>query len=312
MSDKLTSLEKSIASMRLGRADGRPKPHKPVMLLAVLDMFDAGLLADNRIHFNEELVERFETYLKAVQMEGDWCQPAPPFFHLRTSRFCKHAALPGRERQYARLRTSGGGSNRVLDNIQYAYLDAEAFSVFSDSTERRKLRQFILDFFFSADRQAALTEVIAAQAQVSAYELSLDGRGPRSDEEVDTAVRSAAFRRVVLRAYDHQCAVCGLRMVLPDIASPIDAAHLVPWSHSKNDSPENGMALCKLHHWALDANLVAPTLELRWQVSRAPDPRRNSERELTRFDGLPILLPAREQYYPCAQAIQWRLDRLIR
>ncbi|MFW6116683.1 MAG: HNH endonuclease [bacterium] len=154
-------------------------------------------------------------------------------------------------------------------------------------------------------------EVIATQSRISAYELVLRRRGPRSAEEVDTPVRSAAFRRVVLRAYDHQCAVCGLRIVLPDIASPIDAAHLVPWSESQDDSPENGMALCKLHHWALDANLIAPTLELRWRVSRALDPRRNSERELTRFHDLPVLLPASEQHYPCERAIEWRLECLI-
>lgn len=311
MNDKLRSLEKAISSMRLGKADGRTKPHKPVMLLAILDMFDAGLLKDNRIHFDQELVERFQEYFEVVQREGDWCQPAPPFFHLRSSRFWGHHVIPGREMQYARLRTSGGGSKRILNNIQYAYLDEDAFSVFSDPTKRRELRRFILDTFFSADEQIALMEVIKTQSRISAYELFLDRRGPQSEEEIDSPVRSAAFRRVVLRAYDHQCAVCGLRIVLPDIASPIDAAHLVPWSESYDDSPENGMALCKLHHWALDANLIAPTPELRWRVSRALDARRNSERELTRFHGLPILLPASEQYYPCEHAIEWRFDRLI-
>ena len=123
-------------------------------------------------------------------------------------------------------------------------------------------------------------------------------------------MRNAAFRRVVLRGYDYQCAVCGLRIVLPDIPPPIDAAHLVPWSESRDDSPNNGMALCKLHHWALDANLISPTPDLRWRVSRLLDARRNSERELARFDGLPVLLPMEERFYPRPDAIKWRLDGL--
>lgn len=310
MSDQLKQLERAIASIRLGRAGGRSKPHKPLMLLIVLDLFDANLVEDNRIFYNQDLVERFQEYFEAVKREGDWCQPAPPFFHLRSSDFWRHQVIPGREKQYSGLQTSGGGSKRILDNIQYAYLDKNAFAVFSDPNRRQELRQFILEAFFTPDEQEALRTVLEAQGDISAYESALQGQAPLPEQEVEPGVRSTAFRRVVLRGYDYQCAVCGLRIVLPDIRSPIDAAHLVPWSESRDDSPNNGMALCKLHHWALDANLISPTLGLCWRVSRLLDPRRNSEHELTRFDDLPILLPREEKLYPRSDAIEWRLDRL--
>jgi hypothetical protein len=38
MNDQLKQLERAIANMRLGKVGGRNKPHKPLMLLVVLDM----------------------------------------------------------------------------------------------------------------------------------------------------------------------------------------------------------------------------------------------------------------------------------
>lgn len=311
MNDQLKQLESAIANMRLGKVGGRNKPHKSLMLLVVLDLFDANLIEDNRISYNQDLVERFQQYFEAVKKEGDWCQPGMPFFHLRSSSFWKHHVIPGREERYSELQTSGGGSKRILDNIQYAYLDKNAFVIFSDPNQRQELRGFILTTFFAPDDHAALRAVIEAESDISAYESALVGQAPLV-EEIKPAVRSAAFRRVVLRSYDYQCAVCGLRIVLPDIPSPVDAAHLVPWSESHDDSPNNGMALCKLHHWALDASLISPTLDMQWRVSQLLDARRNSEHELTRFDGLPMLLPRKEKFYPDLDAIQWRLARLTR
>jgi putative restriction endonuclease len=72
------------------------------------------------------------------------------------------------------------------------------------------------------------------------------------------------------------------------------------------------MALCKLHHWALDAHLVAPDTKYRWVVSGRLDRRRNSERELTRFHRSPILLPQDAAHYPATESMRWCLDRLTK
>jgi putative restriction endonuclease len=173
MSDQLKDLEKAISKMRLGKVGGRIKPHKPLMLLAVLDLFDAHLLEDNHIFYNQDLVERFQEYFEAVKQEGDWCQPAPPFFHLRSANFWKHQPISGREERYSRLRSSGGGSKRIFDNILYAYLDDSAFAVFSDPDQRQELRRFILKTFFTPEEQTVLQTVIQTQSDISAYESAL-------------------------------------------------------------------------------------------------------------------------------------------
>src|SRR3989454_12857750 len=56
------------------------------------------------------------------------------------------------------------------------------------------------------------------------------------------------FRQRVLRAYREQCAICRLRH-----EELLDAAHILPDGHPRGEPVvPNGLALCKLHHAALD------------------------------------------------------------
>ena len=314
MSEPLREFENKLERMRRSTAGGKPKPHKLLMLLAVLDLFDEGALRENHIPYDPALLERFGEYFRAVGQEGDWCQPAPPFFHLRSAGFWKHKPVAGREAEYDALTTSGGGSKRILDNIEYAYFDDNAFAVLSTPTGRRSLRQFILATFFSPEEQQSLQKTMEEQSRIAGYEAALESL-PSKPEMVPVAdefTRNTAFARLVRRVYDYQCAMCGLRIITPSGSSPIDAAHLIPWSESHDDSPANGIALCKLHHWALDVGLVAPNHKLKWVVSPLLDRRRNSERELTRFHRAAILLPQEKAYYPRSEAIEWRIRRLVR
>jgi hypothetical protein len=72
--------------------------------------------------------------------------------------------------------------------------------------------------------------------------------------------RGAAARRFsdqVRAAYNNRCAFCGLKLGgLQGIRSGIDAAHILAWSKHDLDVASNGIALCKLHHWAFDAGIL--------------------------------------------------------
>ncbi len=70
--------------------------------------------------------------------------------------------------------------------------------------------------------------------------------------ETKRRLHQDAFRLHVLDAYDDRCAVCQLpRREL------LDAAHIVPDADVQGVAEiPNGLALCKLHHGAFDANLL--------------------------------------------------------
>jgi hypothetical protein len=143
---KFSNLEKlqlEISRLRLGGGRQTPKPHKLLLLLAVLDLAEDGLLVENKIYFNNHLTASFEKCFKQFAIQGDWCQPGPPYFHLRSTNFWHHKVRDGREAVYNKLKTSGGGIKRIIENIEYAYLSPDAFSVVNDPNARIHLRSFI-------------------------------------------------------------------------------------------------------------------------------------------------------------------------
>lgn len=65
-------------------------------------------------------------------------------------------------------------------------------------------------------------------------------------------LHQALFRPRVLRAYESRCALC--RLGHPQL---LDAAHILPDHHRRGDPVvPNGLAMCKIHHAAYDANII--------------------------------------------------------
>lgn len=71
-----------------------------------------------------------------------------------------------------------------------------------------------------------------------------------------------SFSLRVRGAYGHRCAFCGARLSgLEGVPTGIDAAHILAWSKHDLDVVSNGIALCKLHHWAFDASVMMPVVD---------------------------------------------------
>jgi len=128
-------------------------------------------------------------------------------------------------------------------------LEPELFSLLNDPKSRDILRNALISRYFPQAR----SELLQREEESPAEENASAEQG-----------RSTAFRRLILETYDYQCVACGIRMWLPNDTTMVDAAHLIPFSVSRNDHPTNGFALCKNHHWAFDRHLITPTEEGVW------------------------------------------------
>ena len=116
--------------------------------------------------------------------------------------------------------------------------------------------------------------------------------------------RASDFRRRVLGAYGHRCAVCGVQLEL------IDAAHIIPVAASTStDETKNGVALCKLHHTAYDRKLISFNEKYRVEVNDNEVSRLTAANRVMGLDRFrehlltAILLPNDRRDYPPAEYI---------
>ena len=280
--------------------DRHERPHKPLLLLAVFDLIEDAVATPDCIPWSRELRDRFTTRFEIVQKHDDQNSPENPFFYLRKDGFwlaTKHGPSGTESLQSQPL---VGDIGRVFARF------TDGFEILAAISEnRRKMREALVARYFP---QHASVLLGTAPTPLLPFQSS-----KVADDELEYG-RSPAFRRKILEIYDHQCAACGLRIKLPvaQDVSFIDAAHLIPFSESRNDHPTNGLALCKNHHWAMDRDLIAPGPDLHWHVARVLDARRsNGEKEIAELNGKSVLLPKDPAFHPDEEGLRWRRERLI-
>jgi putative restriction endonuclease len=108
--------------------------------------------------------------------------------------------------------------------------------------------------------------------------------------------RDSAFADLVKEVYDGTCAVCGSNRESPNGSPEVEAAHIYPRGKGGSDDARNGIALCRLHHWAFDSGWIAFTDDYEIVVRDAP--RRNGYQEFKQLDGDRLVLPEDESRWP--------------
>lgn len=299
-------------SLRTDQHEGRPRPHKACMLLAVLSLADNGQLVENRIIYGPELLELFKRYFNVVKGPTDQCTPWNPFFYLRGERFWHLTAPTGKEVSPGAARSGA----TLIASVAYASLDDDLFTLIAQPASREVLRQAIIDRYFSVQRQNLLA-LSGEERQIGMVRETWRDHGYQaSPDETTTTARDAAFARTVKKAYDYRCAACGLRFLYDEITI-IDAAHLIPFSETRDDSPQNGMALCKNHHWLMDCQLIAPGPargkaydDLRWHIRDGMNERIEGQREVMRLRNKTVILPSDFHLQPKREAVDRRMELL--
>jgi len=112
-------------------------------------------------------------------------------------------------------------------------------------------------------------------------------------------VRSSAFSKRVKSAYDFRCAICGNSRESPAGTVDIEAAHIYPKRENGRDLVQNGLALCRLHHWAFDAGWLTVSDEYRVLVADRPD--LEGYEEFSRLEDERLTLPTDDEQRPHAK-----------
>jgi putative restriction endonuclease len=203
--------------------------------------------------------------------------------------------------------------------VAFASLDVNLFALVAQPASRVDLRMAIIDRYFSGQR-ADLLALCGEERDIGrvreiwlAQEYQV-GRGEANGAPEN--VRNAAFARTVRKAYDFRCAACGIRFLYGDL-SIIDAAHLIPFHETGDDSPQNGLSLCKNHHWLMDCHLMSPGPDLSgnydkpvWHVHQGLSNRIEGQKELVALRNELVILPEDRRLWPKKEALDRRMELL--
>lgn len=107
--------------------------------------------------------------------------------------------------------------------------------------------------------------------------------------ETRRRARDSEFIEAVREAYNRTCVVCGSSREAPDGQPEVEAAHIYPKSEGGADDVRNGVALCRLHHWAFDTGWLAFTDDHEILVKDVPE--REGYYEFKQLDGNSLVLP---------------------
>ena len=296
-------------------------PHKPFLLLIIIEMIESGELYENNIPFSEihkNKLSFFEDLIEAFnESKGsqNW-QPNihTPFFHLKTNGFWH---LNPRELQSKSTNTTPTVSELRNANAS-AKLDEELFDLLTAAPECREIiRQTIINTYFPNLRQKIEDLTIEDDAKEYSELLINSAEDPfplRIDVEsikIETPSRSAGFRRSIMKIYEYKCAVCKLNIRAANGESITDAAHIIPFHILFDNHVKNGISLCKSHHWAFDANLFS--LSETYQIIVSPYAREHESTQWIReLRDKSIWLPNDKKYHPAKYAMKWHRERMLR
>ena len=278
-------------------------PHKPFLLLSVMDLIAQGRITQNLVEPCYELVDTFNTYYAAIMPLGSTTSVAYPFSRLKTDGFWQRISKPGYDpsveynvKSMARLREIYVG----------AKMDDDLFRYLCNPETRERLRAVLINTYFVPE----VRPLIEKQGKINydAYRYSQTllkmaepeaeyGEG-RAEDDFQERVRDQAFRKTIVSLYEHRCSLCGIRILTPDGHTVVEAAHIKPWSEGHDDRPTNGLALCRLCHWSFDEGLMSVGDKYEVLVSKRVQIEQNLPGHILTLRDRHIFTPSEDQYWP--------------
>ena len=123
--------------------------------------------------------------------------------------------------------------------------------------------------------------------------------------------RDPKFRGDVLNAYNGRCAICGFDARLNNDLFAIEAAH-IKWKQFNGPcTVNNGLALCSIHHKALDKGVIGFSPDMKLRVSSALNGGKVIERLFWELEDKQIFIPRRESNSPLEVYVEWHFKNVF-
>ncbi len=241
-----------LSNLQVWSRAGERAPHKPLLLLLAMGNLSRG---KPRLLPYRDIAVRLHNLLVRFgpPRRGHQPQPRHPIYRLPRDHLWElHGDVPPETRD-------GTPSHQALlkSNVSVG-LREEVHSLLVAHPEALWMgAQYLLDSYFAESLHDDLVADVGIHRVMQPEAKSSRKRNPRNPK----------FRREVIRAYEHRCAVCDYDIRLDNNLMGLEAAHIRWHAYDGPDEVSNGLALCTLHHKAFDLGGISLLDDLRLVVS---------------------------------------------
>ncbi len=287
-----------LANLNAARTETRGiAPHKPLMLLTVIDLIESGDVPDGWVKYDVRLVSCFRDYWELVRERQRNSPDIPMPFN----------ALGGDRDQIWQCFTTDGQPSISKLTTRLCHLDPYLFACLQDGDFRREVRRSLVGIYFTPSEQVMLcarlglptpkTEAVAI--------LRADAAAFKAQQKKG---RDSRFKSDILSGYYFTCALTGYRLET-DTKAIVQAAHIHQHAKSGNDDSRNGLALTPDAHWMFDAGLwtVIPKgddLLIHVAIGRFSESSPHGH-SLSRFHEQPLKFHAHARLKPAHEHFTW-------
>jgi len=291
-------------------------PHKPILLLSIIQLIAKGIINTNRIFITADLMLAFKQNWKLLVETGHTPNFSLPFFHLRSEPFWYLRAKPGKE-----IETTSSKSIKsfkyLKESIAFAEINRDLFFLLQEIPNQLWFEHLLLENYFPNAKNVYLrpdrnyeeerieNEILNEPKEEYQNHIQQLKETMLKDEfEEEIFVRGGLFKKTIPRIYDFTCCITGMRIQSSHNVQMIDACHIYPFSVFRDDTVTNGIALSPTLHRAFDRGLI--TINSNFVVRISPSIiEEESNFKLSQFDGRQIILPQKEKYYPSQESLVW-------
>lgn len=314
---KLEAILRDLTRLRRAGTKYGVAPHKPILLLTLLDLMESGMMADNRFIVNSDLVGTFHENWSLLVNTGHQEDFTQPFYYLQND-------LADRGRFWFLNPKPGYSIQAHIKNIftlsevlEFAHFSEEFFAVLAISGNRHIIREFLLEIYFSGTKEEFMQRRKAESGylrSIEAYvlnEVPVVERLQVAEQEI-VYVRNGTFKKWVPKIYQYTCAISGMKAVSTYGYSLIDACHIRPFADNQDDRVGNGIALCPNLHRAFDRGLIGIDSEYRVMVSDQIVEDNSHAYSLQKLQGKRVLLPDEKHLWPNQDNLEWHRGKWFR
>jgi len=297
-------------------------PHKPILLLSILQAFQEELITDNIIYLTPELVGLFKSNWNEYVITDHDVRFALPFYHLSNEKANFWRLIPNLGYEKMIESKSAMRSFKTLKlAVKYVEIDSELFHLMLDKNNNRILHETIVGKYFSHKKGDSsslptnyieqISNEILEESTVEYVKKFRQLRANLNEKEYEEErfLRDVGFKREVLRNYNNTCCISGLRIDTTVNISMLDACHIIPFAESHDDTISNGLALTPTLHRAFDRGLIALDDNYQILVGKHFIEKNHSSYGIKQFENKQILLPDSLMKLPSLEKLRHHRER---